>query len=341
MRLLRDRYARRLLVAMVALAGIDPFVSNVLERAEPLRYESSTDYRFENSDLFALGPLVAYLREHPRGVRPRTVFLGDSQLWGYGVQQTETVAAQFQRLTPEEQVLNLAINGSGMGTCYLISKAIIDSVDTIYVLESGQGSRPMLPELIPVAAEDIARFRLNRPSAIESWLRARMEWWRLYRDSYRLQSALFGIPTRLYVHRHKGDFVRAATGMSREVPAPPMQITAGPVASGVEMAVDRAPRMPNASRAKELAEGYKLQWDLASFVRAHRRRAVFIVLVADSREAKPDLADLNTYFDPYVLFIKVWVPAALKIDPIHFSPTGARALAHALRSIHAVPAADR
>jgi hypothetical protein len=341
MKLLRNRHARRLLFALLALAGIDPVVSAVLDRAEPLRYESSTDYRFENSDLFALGPLVAYLREHPRGVRPRTVFLGDSQMWGYGVDQTETVAAQFQRLTPEEQVLNLAINGSGMGTCYLISKAIIDSIDTIYVLESGQGSRPNLPDLIPVDAEDITRFRLDRPDAVQRWLRARAESWQLYRDSYRLQSALFGIPTRLYVHRHKGDVLRAVTGRIREVPAPPIQATSGPAASELELTVSRAPRMPDVARAKELAASHRLQWDYASFVHAHRRRAVFIVLVADARELRPDLADLNAYFDPYVLFVKVRVPAVLKIDPIHFSPAGSRALAHALRSIHAVPTADR
>ena len=100
-------------------------------RAASLR--SATTFRFENSDLFALGPLVDYLRDHPRHQRRRVVFFGNSMIFGYFLTPAQAIPAQFQTLQPEARVYNAAVNGQEIGTSYLVGKAIVDSVDTIYV----------------------------------------------------------------------------------------------------------------------------------------------------------------------------------------------------------------
>jgi lysophospholipase L1-like esterase len=59
----------------------------------------------------------------PAGVR-RTVFIGDSQTWGYGVGDDETIPAQLSRLLnegggPPHEVLNLGVGGYGTDQAFL------------------------------------------------------------------------------------------------------------------------------------------------------------------------------------------------------------------------------
>ena len=70
-----SRAVRRLAFAVAALVAADRFEPALLRSVEEARYEDpGKDFRFENSDLFGLGPLIAYLREHPRGRQPRVLF---------------------------------------------------------------------------------------------------------------------------------------------------------------------------------------------------------------------------------------------------------------------------
>jgi hypothetical protein len=184
------RPARRLLFAIVALAAIDLFIPGLLQRLEVARYESNREFRFENSDLFSLGPLVQYLLEHPRADRARVVFFGNSVVWGYFLEPNDSVPAQFQRLTPEARVFNLGINGFESGSAYLITKNIIDAVDTIYLFHVGGTAHPMLPQLVTVGPGDVARFTLTPPDDVEVRLGGLLGFWHLYRDAYRLQAAV-------------------------------------------------------------------------------------------------------------------------------------------------------
>ena len=155
---------RRIGVCLLALAVVDQAVLPILRAAEARRYESDVPVRFENSDLFVIGPLTAYFKEHPVGRKPRVVFFGNSFVWGYGVDGHETLPAMFQRLEPSARVFNFGINGFESGNAYLMSKAIIDAVDTVYLVHIGEHANPILAQLIPVSQEDIARFHLRSAS---------------------------------------------------------------------------------------------------------------------------------------------------------------------------------
>ena len=155
------RVVRQAVVALLCLAALDRLIPGWLASAEARRYESEVARRFAQSDVFALGPLVSYLREHPRGPRPRIAFLGDSIVWGYGVAAEDTVAARFQARAPEEHVLNLGMNNTDTGDMYLIAKSVLDSVATLYVFDRlPRVLHPQLPQLIPVAP--------GRPDAIRT-----------------------------------------------------------------------------------------------------------------------------------------------------------------------------
>src|ERR1051325_649201 len=122
--------ARRLLVALIVLAVVDLFVPSLRDRLESARYDGrDTPTRFENSVRFGLGPMVQYLREHPKSNRPRTLFLGNSILFGYGIDVRDAIPAVYQRLSPGEKVLNASMNALDLGSAYLIAKSVADSVD--------------------------------------------------------------------------------------------------------------------------------------------------------------------------------------------------------------------
>lgn len=334
--LLANSYARRLGVAVLTLAILDPFVPRILERAERAQYESQRRFRFENSDLFALGPVTAYLREHPRGDRPRTVFFGDSIVWGYNVAGADSVPAQFQRIATDQSVFNFGLNGSQAGDAYLMAKAIIDSVDTIYLFANSRRAIRVAPSLIPIDDADVREFELKPVNPLERWLQQPLNRWRLYRDSYRLQAGFFGTSTRLYVYLNKASLVRDGLrilrGQSVARPSPP--VDDGPVAPGVTIAKPVAAAPPDASKRQMLqALDYTPLWKLASLVRAHGKRAVVIESAWQTLEIDPGLADLNAEFNPDVVFIRLEVPTSLRIDGQHISAKGARAVAEALHAV--------
>jgi len=322
---------RRLLVALAVLVVLDPLVPGLVRRLEARRYESGPVFRFENSDLFSLGPLAEYLREHPRPERPRVVFFGNSVVWGYFLEPEESLPAQFQRLTPGARVFNLAINGFETGSAYVVTKRIIDAVDTIYLFPLGAAAHPMLPRLVPVEPADLARFRLTPADRVETSLESALGFWRLYRDAYRLQSGLFGTSSRVYVYRHKASALRAVWRGTREPPdaAGDASVSA---THGVEVAIDVAPGAVAEARRRELVRAHPLLWDYAELVRAHGKRAIVVQIRRYAAALAPaDRADLNAVFRPHVSFVELSIPAALSFDGTHLSAEGARAVASALR----------
>jgi hypothetical protein len=342
---LSRRPARRLLFALAALVAVDLVLPGCLHRLEAARYESDRVFRFENSDLFSLGPLVQYLREHPRGRRPRVVFFGNSIVWGYFLKPDDTLPAQFQKLDPGVRVFNMAINGFETGNAYLITKRIIDSVDSIYLFYIGGTADPMLPQLVAVDPDDLRRFALAPPDPVESRLEALLGFWRLYRDAYRVQAALFGTSMRQYVYLHKtaipGQIWRAARGLAAPEDGRARAEERPVRADLVEPSAEMAPAPATDARRRQLAAAYPLLWDYAELVHGHRKHAVVVKIRGYSPPIAPaDLADLNATFRPHVLFLEITIPKVLTIDggPIvgHPSEEGARAIAQALLR-HAPP----
>ncbi len=328
------RAARRLLVAVLSLAVIDPFVPRLLGHAERARYESTRLFRFENSDLFPLGPLVEYLHENPRGVRPRVVFLGNSIVWGYFLAPSESVPAQFQHLAPDAQVFNLGINGFESGSAYLVTKAIVDRVDVLYLFDVGRAANAMLPHMVPVSREDARRFALEEPDRLERRLQGLLGFWNLYRYSYRLQAALFGTSTRVYLYVNKGSILSTLQGRAPGSPSPEPIETTAPITAhaGLEVDAPQASAAPAGGRLAELAARYPLLWDYARLVAGHGKRAVIVELAEYSPAIDAtDRADLNAHFHPAVVFLKLRVPKSLQTDGVHFSAVGAAAVARALR----------
>jgi hypothetical protein len=343
-RLLSRRSVRRLLFMVAVLAAIDPFIPGLRNRWEAARYESNRTFRFENSDLFSLGPLVQYLREHPRGERPRVVFFGNSVVWGYFLEPNDSLPAQFQRLTPEARVFNLGINGFESGSAYLITKSIIDAVDTIYMFHVGGTAHPMLPRLVAVEPGDVARFTLTPPDGVEVQLERMLGFWRLYRDAYRLQAALFGTSTRQYVYRHKasipGAIWRAAGGRAMGDEGAVPSNAEPPALVNVAVQADMASVPASEARRRALAAAYPLLWDYAELVRTNGKRAVVVEVDRSSSPMPPiDRGDLNRLFYPHVSFVALSIPPSLQFDGRHLSELGARAVAQALRRY--APPVDR
>jgi hypothetical protein len=323
------RPARRLIFALVWLAVFDQFVPDLQRRVEHHRYESPGVFRFESSDLFALGPLVSYLRDHPRGERPRTLFLGNSVVFGYELTAAEAVPARYQELHQETQVFNAAVNGFELGSNYLVSKAIIDSVDRFYVMRGTPGVHPLLASLIPVDAADRRAFHLQSPDPLETWLQSFAGIWRLYASTYRLQAAMFGTSTRQYVHL-RGDAIRRAVAPG-----------GGPAESGARSSLDgsiqlvrrRSATRPTDERRAELRRQDEVLWQFAELVSGHRKRAVFLQIGSAAAGAigESEIADFNAAFEPFVEIVGLTVPQTLRFDARHLTAEGARRVAEALR----------
>ncbi len=290
--------ARRLIAALVCLAVFDQFVPGLQRRLERVRYEGAHAFRFESSDLFALGPLVGYLREHPRGDRPRTLFLGNSIMFGYGLDAADAVPARYQERHPETQVFNAAVNGFELGSNYLVAKAVIDSVDRLYVMRGTGAVQPMLATLIPVEASDRAAFRFAPPDAAEAALQPMAGIWRLYASTYRIQAALFGTSTRQYLHL-RGAAVRRALGLAP--PSTPVQARSQ-VNEPIQVIRGRSATPPDASRRAELQRQDDVLWRFGELVSAHRKRAVVLQIgaVAGGAAVGPEVADFNAAFAPFV-----------------------------------------
>lgn len=326
------RHARRLLLLVAWLALFDVFVPRLQDVVEFRRYERGGAFRFENSDLFALGPLVAYLRDHPRHEHPRVAFFGNSIVWGYGLTASTALPAWFQKLEPDSRVYNVAVNGFELGNAYLISKATIDSVDRIYVQLIGKTANPTLASLIPVSDEDVRAFQLRPPDRLERRLQVLAGAWRLYGASYRIQAAVFGSSSRQYMYLHKGDFARAAVryALSRTPPGAPETAPQGEDGT-VEVIAPRAPAMPSPERQEELRGQFPLLWQFEELVMRHRKRAVFLQIADQTFGlSERDVADLNARFAPFGEIVRLTFPAALVFDGLHFTGMGSYRVAEAL-----------
>ena len=302
---------RRLLFAVLWLALIDVFVPPILRRAEERRYESGAVYRFENSDLFALGPMVRYLREHPRGAKHRALFLGNSVVFGYGVEAPQALPAQFERLAGDTRVFNAAVNGAENGDSYLVGKAVIDSVDTLYVqVVRHDAARPILGMLIPADDADTRRFLLRRPDRIEATLRSLLgRVWRLYAFNDRLQAAFFGTSTRQYVYLHKRELLLAIIGRTPRIP---------PETPHGTIAVSLSARRDGSVLPRALL-------DLADVAKSHRKRLVILDF-----QRRTAAAAFNAAYAPYAEIVTIDVPPALLYDNMHLTAAGAEAVAAAL-----------
>jgi hypothetical protein len=318
------RVMRQAVVAVLCLAALDRLIPGWLASAEARRYETEAGRRFEQSDVFALGPLVSYLREHPHGPRPRIAFLGDSIVWGYGVAAEDSVAARFQAHAPAERVLNLGMNSTDTGDMYLIAKSVMDSVATLYVFDRRPRVRhEQLPQLIPVAQDDLTRFGLTPPSRANG--NELLSFWHLFRESYRIQAAALGTSTSVFTYGRLATAGRAL----RRGPDPRAADPADAPAIAVDSRIAAAP--PSAERAAFLSSRHALLWDFAQMVRDRHRTAVFVELVTNKIIlAADERADLNAQFGPEVRFVLVDVPPALRIDGSHLNRSGAVALAEIL-----------
>ena len=310
-----SRPTRRLIFVVLWLVLADCFVPSILQRAERAHYESGAPFRFENSDLFALGPMVRYLREHPHGERRRAIFLGNSIVFGYGISAREALPAQFEKLATNTRVFNAAVNGQELGDSYLVGKDVIDSVDTLFVqLIEHEDARPILGTLIPVDDDDARRFHLDRRNAVEARLQSLLgRVWRLYAVNDRMQAALFGTSTRQYLYLHKKELL---LGRAPEVaPAPPPR-NAPPVSLSASRGGARVSPLP------------RTLLDLAALAKARRKRLV--ILDFQSKEDAGMGADFNAAYAPYAEIVTIVVPEALEYDRMHFTAAGAQAVAAAL-----------
>ena len=329
---------RRLGVCVFVLALVDQAVVPVLRISEARRYESDRLIRFENSDLFLLGPLTDYLQEHPIGDKPRVMFFGDSIVWGYRINAHETLPSVFQRLAPSVRVFNFGVNGFEDGSMYLMSKAVIDTTDIFYVFHHKGDADPLLPKGIAVDAQDAKRFHLQLPSRADQAFDRLHRLWRLSRYSYRLQGAWFGTSTRQYVYLHKGEWARRLLGTTQEDAGRPPPLAPRPR----ERAVWNAPtihRSVSEAERAALARQYALAWDYATLLATHGKHGVYIETSIEVGLANDhDREMLNAIFHPYVIFARVDIPDSwLLSDRTHLSPEGCRGMAELLMERTAVP----
>jgi len=325
---------RRLLIAVVALAVADRFEPALLRSVESARYDNpARDFRFENSDLFGLGPLLAYLHDHPQGPRRRVLFLGNSVVYGYAVSPSDALPGRYQRLDPSAKVFNAGINAMSNDSAFLIAKAAMESVDLTYVLhgppKSGE-TLAILPSLIPVEDADVAQFHLTAPSAAERLLSRPLNHWRLYRDAYRLQAALFGSSTRQYIYLHKGALARALVARLRAAAlddAPSAEET-------IPLRTPLADALPDPAAVLRLRAQSPDLWRLGDQAVARRAHVVFLHLPDYSVHlGDVDAGVYNRVFAPYARVVVFRIPPRLTWDGTHLTGAGAAALARALWNI--------
>lgn len=324
----RSRPLRRLVIALVALLAADRFEPALLRSLEEARYEDpARDFRFENSDLFGLGPMVAYLREHPHGRGRRVIFLGNSFTYGYLLTAADALPGRYQRFDTSAKVFNVGINGFEPSSSFLVAKAVIDSVDMVYALNFYPSpANPMLPKLIPIEEADLAEFQLAAPNAAERRLSQAVNHWRLYRDAYRLQAGLFGTSTRQYLYLNKGAFVRALIARVRAAEA-----DSAPDDDTVRIDAPMAGTMPDAGRQALLRAQIPDLCRFADLVVSRRKTVVFLHVPVYSGDLADDTAaDFNRAFAPYARVLVLHLPRRLTTDGLHLTSAGAAAVARAL-----------
>jgi hypothetical protein len=317
-------------VCLAALAAIDPWIPGLLERAERRRYESAGVFRFENSDLFMVAPLSAYLAEHPRGERPRVAFFGDSTVWGYRLLPHQTIPAGFQRLAPEVRVLNLGINGFQAGSAYVMTQALVNGLDACYLVHTRRDeftAHPMLGRLLPVSREDRELFRIAQPDRMQRWLRGLVTPWRLADAGSRLQGAWFGTSTRQYVYQHKGEVLRRAMGRAvPETPAPDAPREPAPGTYRWDQPVPST--RPTADEQAGVRRRHPVLWRYGELLARSRTRGVILSLTGfpDVMSAE-DQRVFNGAFSPWVIAATLTVPEAWLLEGQHFTADGAAAVA--------------
>ncbi len=301
---------RRLIVCLATLVLIDQAVPPALRIAEQHRYQAEGG-RFERSDLFPLGPLVEYVREHPTEARPRAIFLGNSIVWGYGVREPQTIPSVFQSLSPDVHVFNVAINGFRNGDAYLITKALLDGGDLFYFfhMDEGEQAHEILPRLIEVDQEDAARFHVAPSTKLRSrWDRV-ADVWRLHRDAYRLQAAWFGTSTRQALYRTISRMLgRSSTSLE-------------PAASATE------------SVATSTGADSRLLRDYATLIRSRGKTAVVVEIdgVRGPVMSEADRETFNRTFAPDVIAIRLSAPPEWRMaDGRHLTAEGCARIAQAL-----------
>jgi hypothetical protein len=318
--------ARRLIFFVLWLAAIDLCVPAVLQRAEHRRYESRDVFRFENSDLFPVAPLVSYLRDNPRSDRRRVVFFGNSMVFGFGVHPDQSVPAMYEHLHPDARVFNMAINGQELGTGDLIGKAILGQVDRLYVQVIGKSAHPMMSSLLDVDEADARAYGLVLPSPLEKRLETLLtRVWRLWGARYRLQAAFFGTSTRQYLYLHKQEFVRRLLGRYRATPPNPLPEAPPDIRL-------RAPRAAVPPLPAELASRHeKPLLNLADRARASRKPTTFIEFeYRDHRSNDRHVAAFNAAYAPYAEIVIITLPREVTTDGQHLTAEGALGVARAL-----------
>ena len=314
-----NRHAvRRLIFLLIWLVLFDQFIPRILPPLEKRRYEGPSALRFENSDLFGLGPLVAYLREHPNHDRRRAVFLGNSMMFGYSLQADEALPAQYELQRPGTHAFNMAMNGQELGTSYLVANAVIDSVDILFVQFVGERANPILSSLIPVDESDIKTFNLQQPDPIEQRLKNGLgHVWRLYGANERIQAAIFGTSTREYLYLHKRDIAMKLLRRHPATPPLPPDVAEQPYL--LPPPANRTPSNGTHSSQEELLRRF------AELGRAHHKRVVFLVFDY-SNGPKIVKNDVGANV-PNAEVVLVHVPTTLTFDGQHLTVQGCRLVA--------------
>jgi hypothetical protein len=313
-----DRHAgRRLVFLLIWLVLFDQFIPAILPSLEKRRYEGPS-LRFENSDLFGLGPLVAYLRENPNHNRRRAVFLGNSMMYGFLLQADQALPAQYELQRPGTHAFNMAMNGQELGTSYLVANAVIDSVDILFVQFVGERANPILASLIPVDKADIKAFNVQQPDPIEQWLKSGLgRVWHLYGANERIQAAIFGTSTREYLYLHKRDIALKMLRRHPAPPVPPPDVTERPYL--LPPSANRTASNGAHSSQEELLRRF------AELGRLHQKRVVFL-LFEYSNGPKIPINDIAANV-PNAEIVLVHVPKTLTFDDEHLTVQGCRLVA--------------
>lgn len=111
----------------------DDFTS---EKILPFRHNSEFGwFPIKNSERYFIGTRRILIKNNADGFRdiahiekkkPRIMFLGDSFVWGYDVQQEERFTEKLQKMIPAWEMINLGICGYGTDQEYLILKQYFD-----------------------------------------------------------------------------------------------------------------------------------------------------------------------------------------------------------------------
>lgn len=338
------RAAWRLGVALLTLVVLDAWVPSIRDRLEAAQYGTTSIARLSNSDVFPLGSLVAYLREHPRGARPRVAFFGDSVVWGYGVDDVDSIPSQFQLLASDAQVFNLGVNLFSTPSSYLLATRIVDAIDVAFLIPADWPPQALLPRVLDLSDEETRRwgYPSSDRSALDRLVNGLLGRWHLYRDAYRLQTGLWGTSTKQFIYVNKSQAIAAALGRYRT----PREAARLRDADSEYLRTWDVPPLiaESAARSDEVMDALRFrQPALVAFAElfVSRRKPAYVIeisdrhVVLDARER----AAMNERFAPYVRFVLLAPPRRLIFDGLHFTPEGTATVATMLDRIRRADAA--